>query len=277
MDELSDFCPTFDRPPVVETKISVQFAPLTGFRSGHFGLFWNDCVGVADWRIREDSPPLPKEYEHFGSKAMRPQGEVLDEEFPQVRMRLFHKTQNRRIQFQPNKLVYAWGKDKGSGSRPRFSKIKEEFEEIFEKLNAFAGSQNLPKPEVNLWELTYVNQILPGKLWTTINDWHKVLPGLFPKVGPNSVGHEWSSFLGEWFFVIPPQQGRVHVKVQKAVSNQSEDIVLLVNVTAAGEISENGTSDWKSGLDIGHRSALRVFFDLSSLEAKEEWGYKNDR
>lgn len=274
MRDPSDFCPYFERPPVIETRIGVQFSPLVGFRSGHFGLFWEECLGVDGWIIREDQPPLPTETEKFGDKRMRPPVENNDwEDCPAVRMRLSSQDKTRTVQFQPNKLVYGWTRE--DGQRPSYSEVKEQFSRVFNGLADFSEGWNLGKPRANLWEVTYVNQILPGKLWERPSDWNRVLPQLFPAGGPKAHEHEWTSFNGEWYFIIPPQMGRVRVRVQKAVANQTDAIVLLLVVTARGEIgAEGGAPDWSSGIDIGHRSAVRVFHDLASPEAREEWGLR---
>jgi uncharacterized protein (TIGR04255 family) len=273
MAETADFCPTFSSPPVMETRIGVQFAPLVGFRSGHFGLFWQECLGTEEWRILEDQPPLPKETEQFGNKRLRPVSEKQEEDdFPQVRMRLANKTAPEMVQFQANKLVYGWTRDKSP--RPSYSGVKVKCERLFERLAAFAEKWNLSKPEPDLWELTYVNKILPGKLWQTPGEWHKVLPGIFPPNGPQVTEHEWSTFSGTWYFVIPPQMGRVTVRVQKVVELKTDAIALLVVITSRGAIGSQGVPDWLTGVELGHHSAVRLFFDLASPEAREEWGYK---
>jgi hypothetical protein len=187
-------------------------------------------------------------------------------------MRLSRKDDARTTQFQPNKLIYGWNREKEQ--RPAHSEFRAEFDALYQKLEKFAESRGMGRPVANLWEMTYVNKIAPGKLWQQPSDWHRVLPGIFPTGGPQVTGHEWSTFSGTWYFVIPPQNGRVKVQVQKVVANQTKELALLVVITARGEIGDPGVSDWSSGLDLGHESAIRVFYDLSSPEAREEWGVR---
>lgn len=274
MDQPTDFCPFFERPPVIETRIGVQFSPLIGFRSGHFGLFWKECLGTDGWRILADQDAAPKEVERFGSKLLRPvTAEKEEVDFPQVCMRLSKDDFTRTVQFQPNKLTYGWSREKGP--RPSYSEVRTQFDSLYEKLERFALEWNLGEPVANLWEVTYVNKILPGDLWTSPADWHRVLPGIFPVGGPQVPGHDWSTFNGTWFFVIPPQMGRVRVRVQKVVETKTDEIVLLLVITARGEIGGVGAADWHSGLDLGHRTVVRVFYDLSSPEARNEWGLQS--
>jgi uncharacterized protein (TIGR04255 family) len=261
---------SFDRPPVIETRIGVQFAPLIGFRSGHFGLFWEECVGTKDWRILADQPASPKEIERFGSKKLRPTVEKDEGDFPQICMRLSSKD-GRTVQFQPNKLIYGWYRTEG---RPSFDEVRGQFDKLFADLERYVVKWDLGILTPNLWEVTYVNKILPGKLWQTPSDWHKVLPGIFPPGGPTVGDMDWSTFNGTWFFVIPPERGRVRMRVQKVVANQTDEILLLLVITARGEIGEPGVADWSTGLNLGHQSAARVFHDVASPKAREEWGVR---
>ena len=211
--------------------------------------------------------------ERFGSKVLRPKPEKPPEDFPQICMRLSSKDDTRTIQFQANKLIGGWNRE--TLPKITYAEAKTEYDKRFLQLETFAAKHDLGKPVANLWELTYVNKILPGVLWQKPADWHRVLPGIFPVGGPQVTGHEWATFNGSWLFVIPPQMGRIRVRVQKAVENATADVVLLLVITARCEIGESGAADWSSGIQLGHRSILKVFHDLASPEARQAWGYKS--
>jgi hypothetical protein len=59
----------FERPPVVEVAISVQFQPVTALRTPHLGLFWLELRDRFP-KIQE-LPPLPPVIESFGPPASR--------------------------------------------------------------------------------------------------------------------------------------------------------------------------------------------------------------
>ena len=260
---------SFDNPPVQETRIGLQFTPLTGFRIGHFGMLWDECFGKSDWLIREDAPASPKLTERFGSKFLKPPESAGGQpSFPQVCMRLARNDGKRTAQFQPNKLTYGWTREEEK--RPSYTTVRQEFAEIIAKFIDFVARWKLGKVVNNLWELTYVNKIVLGDSWQKPADWHLIMPGIFPVGGPQVAGHPWATFNGTWFFEIPPEKGRVQVRAQKVVENQTEEISLLLVITARGEINEK--DDWLPLLDLGHQSVLRVFHDISSLEARKKWG-----
>ena len=273
MAENVDFCPSFMCPPVVETRIGIQFSPLIGFKSGHFGLFFEECLGSKEWRLLSDQLPTPKEMERFGSKVLRPNSDKQEDDIPQVCMNLTNKDNSRSVQFQTNKLVYSW--IRRNASHPSYHEVRSEFDKLFSRLKDFAAKWGMGDIAVNLWKLSYVNTIRPGKLWENPADWNRVLPGIFPSGGPRIIGHDWSTFDGSWFFEMPRQVGRVKVRVQKAVANQTEEVLLLLVITARGEIGQTGASDWSSGLELGHQSAVRVFHDIASPEARKEWGMQS--
>ena len=66
--------------------------------------------------------------------------------------------------------------------------------------------------------------------------------------------------------------GRLHVVVRQAHSTETNQTVLLLQMTARGPIGKDDSQDLKSGLDLGHQAAVSAFFALTSQPAKEHWG-----
>ena len=55
--------PDYDRPPVVETYLGVQFSPLVKFSIPHFGLYWAKIRdNYPDFQVQ---PLLPTVMEQF--------------------------------------------------------------------------------------------------------------------------------------------------------------------------------------------------------------------
>ena len=176
MVEPEDLAILFERAPIVETRASIQFSPLLGFRSGHFGLFWEKCLSAEDWRILKDASLEPKIIEQFGDKRLRPSIDEGLDDVPKVRIRLSRKDKTRLVQFQPNKLLYSWLR---ADAKQPIESVKGEFGGLWDRLQLFVTEQELGKLEPDLWELGYVCTVPPGALWTTPADWSQVFPGLF--------------------------------------------------------------------------------------------------
>lgn len=272
MTEIATFNPIFSNPPVVETRLAVQFEPLGGFESAHFGLFWQECLGLENWLPLTDQPAANREFEQFGYSRLRPSqpqtgtGIVL----PNVRFRRSDKM--RTVQLQSDRFTYGWNREEGK--RPSYAVARPEFDAAYQKFEAFCDERMSLKPELNLWQITYVNAIPQGTLWGRLTDWHGVLPGLFSDKSSASTSLEWATFDGTWYFALPNELGRVRVRVQKAVRGVSDDVVLLVVLRAQGEIGPTRSPDWATGMSSGHEAITRLFCDLISARAKEEWGFE---
>ncbi len=213
-----------------------------------------------------DEKPLPEYAERFDDahlKLTRPDTSATFK----VRLKLKSPDRSRTIQIQPDKFYYSWARD-GSHA-PGYTTIRPEFDRLFDAFQQFTRASGIGEPVPNLWEVMYVNQIPPGKLWTEPKDWYRVLPTLFPENGPTCEGVRFATYQGEWHFEIQPQRGRIHLRVAKMVMNQRPDPVLFINLTARGQIS--AVTDWGAGLDLGHDSCVRLFRAITSDEAQREW------
>lgn len=258
----------FDSPPVVESWFGVQFSPLLGIQSGHFGLLWSSVFG-GDWFLGEDRTPLPKISERFGSKQLNAVEEVA-ESWPQVRMTL-RNDDGRSVQFQANRVICAANNRKLPG---RESNLRARLMDAFAHVERFAEVEDLGKPVADAWEVNYLCSIPQGDLWQKPADWHRIFPALFPATA-SVAGFAWGTFDGRWYFELPDKAGRVRVEIKKVVVNQTDEIVIWCLVTARGEVAALSTGDWVAGLDLGVKAATQVFTELASDEAKKAWGAKS--
>jgi len=263
--------PVFEDPPVIETVLGVQFAPLNGLTSAHVGWFWKTHLD-GEWQKVAETVALPDEFERFeATPPGRVQFRVEPIRFP-GRVLISQVNDGRMIQIQPTRFHYNW--NRVGGEYPRYRKVLEEFDRHFGSFCRFVAEAKLGEVVPNQWELTYIDSIPQGALWNTPADWHEVLPGLFSPPGP--VGSSrLESVGGEWHFEIPPQRGRLHVTVQFARVGDDPTPVLLLQTTARGLIGPEGASSLKEGLELGHRAAVDLFVGITSDKARSAWGRKS--
>lgn len=266
--------PDFERPPVVETVLGVQFDPLLELENAHLGLFWKKLG--SDWPTANDAAFLDSQFERFGDdRIFRPLGIKFGiSQIPPLRIQIKNKDDNRMIQLQNQRFHFNWlGKDEAE--YPRFNSVKPEFVHAFHELEQFVDQESLGKFRPNQWEVTYVNQIPKGELWETPEDW----PGIFNFFGSFSSDHNLisaESFLGEWHYVIEPQQGRLHINLKHSKNSDGE--LLLLNFTARGSIGkENGVENYSDGLDLGRNTIVTAFKDLTTQKAHNYWGLIDDK
>ena len=166
----SNRLPEFDDPPVSEVAISVEFAPLEGWRGPHAGLYWGRIN--ADYPATDTLPPLPSQIEKFGSEFW---------EHPNVRIEMVNPEMARfwfiadpptnLIQVQRDQFIINWRKIKGDEIYPRFSdELRPQFVREWRRFSDFVTQSKLGAIEVRQCEVTYVNELQQGKSWNTFDD-----------------------------------------------------------------------------------------------------------
>jgi uncharacterized protein (TIGR04255 family) len=264
--------PHFNSPPVVETILGVQFLPIPGFRTSHFGAFWKS-LPENEWPFVNDVAPLPPQFERFGTPspwdAALPKLQVRSD--VPVRVQITNRSRNRMIQLQNGRLHFNWLGRSGE-EYPRYEAIRDGFREVFEKFAEFLSRERIGAMEVNQWEVTYVNHIPKGTVWNSPSDWSFFRP--LTGYAMNEELATGESFSGEWSFVIPPQRGRLHVNWQHGLlpPPNSQELISL-NLTARGPTA-NGHSPWEAvqeGIDLGREVIVRAFASLMSESAKQTW------
>ena len=81
---------------------------------------------------------------------------------------------------------------------------------------------------------------------------------------------------GEMVFEVVPERGRLHVQVSSGKSQDSENELLALNLTARGQvIPNNPTFTLESGIELGHRVIVEMFSKMASESAQKFWGRKD--
>src|SRR4051812_26322819 len=94
---------SYDKPPVVETVMGIQFEPVPGFTNGHLGLFWARLGGRKGWPTAKDVPPLVQEFERFGDEQEWAPLETIKfglSGVPTSRLQLRNSSGDRMLQIQ---------------------------------------------------------------------------------------------------------------------------------------------------------------------------------
>lgn len=261
----------FENPPVVETVLGVQFAPLPALTSGHFGWFWKSYLDPS-WRTARDAPWLPDQFERFGDQpaAVVPLLHLVPADQP-ARLQISNAGDDRVIQVQRTRLLYNWRRREQA--YPRHESALAEFKRHLDRFRAFAADAGLGELIPNQWELNYVNHIAQGRLWQSPADWSRILPGLLGRhTGQEGVRLE--SQASEWHFEIEPHRGRLHASVKHGRIRDAE--VLVLQLAARGPIGGDVGQTLDAGLELGHRVIVRSFVEWTSPEAQEYWRRRSE-
>jgi len=174
------------------------------------------------------------------------------------------------IQVQNTRYVCNWRKR--SVEYPSFGTLFPEFRSAFDGFCCFARASSFPSPTPNQWEITYINHLERGEMWTTLDDWKTIVPGFFIPRG-NEGPLSFDEFSGAWQLVIGDNLGRLHVVLNhgKLSTETLGPEVLSLMFTARGPIDPTRGLDVATGLQLGHKTIVRTFTEITSDAAHKAW------
>lgn len=270
---MSTKLPEFERPPVVEVAISVQFnAPVLD--GPQVMLRWSEIRGR--FPRYQVAPPLPRSIERFDG----PQAPEFEIQFgnapitPQLLM--MTQTGEEALQLQENRIGYTWRKLNQEGVYPRYSRIREIFQGELENFRTYIRGTGLDTFSPVQCELAYVDALLPQPgIWGSHSELGKVIPSVAPGLTKGLLPpSEETNFTTT--FVIPDDSGnswgRLHVTVEPRFLSPDQIPMYLMTTRVRGAPKGGGTSDIFHVLDTWHSWILRAFVDLTSPEMHHAWG-----
>ncbi len=263
--------PEFEKPPVVEVAVSVQFdapaldGPLLMFR-------WTQ---VRDRFPRyEQAPPLPALVETFGG----PQGPRFEFQIsdvpPTPRLLLISKSEAKVLQIQEDRFGCSWRKLKPEHEYPRYAKIIEEFKIQLAGFQTFLSEEGLEDLSPVQCEVTYVNVILPEGVWNSHSDLGKIIPSATPHLtegflpAPEQTGYA-SQYIIFGDGEIP--RGRLYVSVEPSYLLADKMPMYLMKLTFRGAPQGCGAEGIIETMDLGHEWIVRGFATLTSSEMHRAW------
>lgn len=264
--------PAFERPPVVETVLGVEFAPIGRWGIPHFGLYWEAIR--TDYPEFVVQPPLRSHIEQFAGASFGPNQARLEPlAEPAARCWFINEAQDRLIQVQKDRFIHNWRRPEQSRVYPRYGALRPLFEAEWERFLAFVRQHALGDPEVRQCEVTYVNHIEMDDGWRSFSDLNAVLP-FWKGLGDADFLPEPETAHVEVRFLMPDQRGRLHAELRHALRGADAKEVLLLTLTARGRPSSSKTADVMSWLDMGREWVVRGFEDLTTEEMHRRWGRK---
>lgn len=269
--------PTFEKPPIVEFVLGIQFDALSGLSTAHYGQFW-DLLGRDDWTGPRDQAPIQEAFERFDRKPIAAELKLQLETMPPLpRLTLIsnREDKDRLVQFQPTRLHLNWRPVEKKSSYPSYKSLIAEFEDTVDKLREFCQQIDIPTPQINQWEITYVDRFAKGELWQTPSDWGRILPGLFASNEvPAIEGLRMDNRSRQWSFEIEPALGRLHVRTSVARGPKPDDEALIVTLTARGPLNPEMTPTYRDGLELGHAVSVNQFLAFVDDDLRKSWREK---
>ncbi len=255
--------PSFERPPVNEVVLGMQFAaPELGVV--HVGGLYKRLQ--ANYSHIQQVPPLQVTFETFAPSPgpMALQISILP---PFPRQWFIADDGERLIQFQADRLLANWRQQTGGGPYPRYSKVREVF------LDALGAFEDLMQKDVqaafspNQCEVTYINQIdLTGP-----EEWGQ--PGRWLRLwNDEPEGSEVARFSTQ--HLIKDEFGQPYARLTTTVEpGQAADrSVLQLSLSVRGRPQTPDISGVLAFCDMGRERIVRRFASITTDAAHKVWG-----
>lgn len=245
--------------PVIETVLSAQFEPISGLRTAHLGLLWNEFKET--FPQTEERPPIEPVIEQFPEVPLALQGiKIMPvNEMPTPRLWFVSATGNEMIQVQRDRFIKNWRKEGEQELYPRYENIRPKFDRDFAIFKAFLEKGGFDSLSINQCEVSYVNHIVAGDNWTHFGDADKIFtffraPSANPPGSPEDLSVHCRFLIPDGGRAI----GRLHVDIRPAIRNSDNIPMYVMNLTARGQIG-----DGFDFFEIGHRWIVDTFKGLT--------------
>ena len=277
--ETSELPVTYERPPIVEVALSIQFSATPTIGIERFGEFWSSHkAAYPDVAVVPSIPPCTEDFGHETRwRPLNPKFSFSDK--PECRLQMKSSDGQWMAQLQADRVVVNWLKKGDDYSR--FPEALSRFVSFLNKWTEYLDSSDLAETQLQFWELSYVNRIEKKDLWATPADWPSVFPGLFGEASAMAGNQDLRGFQGHWVWHIADPLSNIYVDLRPGVSkeNASEDVIFF-RLTARGPFTfENGedrVEGIKSNFSGGRAAIANLFNKIISTNAKQAWGYVNE-
>jgi uncharacterized protein (TIGR04255 family) len=262
----------FDRPPVAEVALAVQFAEPVTDEATTLGRFWPKIQ--SRFPVVETQPALPPIAEDFSAA---PQPQVMFQMLsgpPSPRYWLQTDDRTGLFQVQPDRIAYNWRKEPGDVPYPRYPQLRAEFFELYETFRETCAAQgNDPVPT---WcEITYINPIeIPagnesGDLGVLLRRIHS-----FDLL---ALGAPEDATFNERYVLSRDGNpyGRLSVSATHAVRIQDHAKIVVLTLTARGLANPMTTEGVAAFLDEGRTLIVTGFKDMTTETMHREWGLRD--
>jgi uncharacterized protein (TIGR04255 family) len=257
--------PKYNKPPVIETVLGVQFAPLKSFSMPHFGLFWSEIR--ATYPRQEMKEPIANVVEDVVGTPAPDKISIRLTSEPEARCWFLNASGTELIQLQNDHFVRNWRKVTGSEEYPSYDLLRPRFERDWDHLISFLDREGIGQPEVNQCEVTYINHLAVEV--DELGSAHRFAHGLSSLAGQFLPPPETTQLVVR--YLMADKKGRLHVVVRPGIRLDDRHPVLQLTLTARGAPASSRRADILAWFDVGHEWVVRGFSDFTRPEMHAIW------
>src|SRR5208337_1779423 len=153
----------YEKPPVAETALGLAFPPIKGWNIFHLGLFW---ARLRD-RYQHVEARLPAGSVQIDDFDLRLGPEIHLESLP-LRAWYVDLSKSQLLQIQSNAFIRNWRALEAEQKYIHYSELRPLFQEDWRAYREFLATENLPDPHVFQCEVTYINHLVKGREWNSL-------------------------------------------------------------------------------------------------------------
>jgi uncharacterized protein (TIGR04255 family) len=262
--------PEYERPPVVEVALGVQFQPIVKFRAPHVGLLWEEWRD--DYPILDEVPPLDPTVEQEGPTP-RTRFEITSLP-PMMRYWFLSEDGSRLLQVQRDRIILNWRKvPTGPQIYPHYGTLREEFIRRLGQFVDFLLNHSLGELAMMQAELNYINSLPVGQGFERPGDLHRALRTL-ASVEQSSILSDPEEVRVSHVYRVDSEAGapaRCYVVLEPGLTPLEEQSFLLT-LTVRGKPFGEGVPETTKFLDFGHDEIVRRFTEVTTEAMHVLWG-----
>jgi uncharacterized protein (TIGR04255 family) len=256
--------PKFNKPPVVETALSIQFKELRGFRSVHFGQFHTVIQG--EYPHVEDHPRLGRIAERFPQGSGPPQISLGPAPLTQRTWFRDSAKGGQLVQLQADRFAFNWRQEHPSKPYPSYSKNSEKCFQAYDRFLQFCDHVGLGPVEPDHYEVVYVNHIVPRDDEKAVDLFEKVFVGL-DWVSANGFLPRPESATLNRTFTMPDNRGRLYAEAHIATAPDKPQIVRLNMI---GRVVHRDGESVGDSMKLAHDWVVHGFVSVTREEIRHK-------
>lgn len=257
--------PDFEKPPLDEVVLGVQFEALPGYTSVFAHEVWQ--LFQHNYPVVSEHPLLSPSFESFGGGNPQPSLQFQLGPAPIGSRQWFSTEQgNDLIQFQADRFIVNWRKQPRPQDYPRFEGISETFEANLRLLRDYAINRFNSPLAVNQCEVAYVN-IIPVDEFSDANRWFKLWEN--GEIAIENLNINFDE-------VVKGEDGRAYARlkhhIQSVFATDGSHKAFRLSLTFAGKPKG---SEIENAMDLIRKGRERIvarFAQVTTQEAQKLWG-----
>jgi uncharacterized protein (TIGR04255 family) len=264
---------TFERAPVAEVALAVQFEPNT-ISALQAALFRERIQAV--FPEYQDQIARPPASEDFSIGEAKPPFSIeLMAGSPGQRYWFLTQDGSQLVQLQHDLLAVNWRRLPSGADYPRYGTLRASLLAHLGEMNEILGSQEEAPIKPNWCEVTYINHITPLEGETDRPSPDRLLRWFAPQTA-GSLPNAEDVQLNARFLMNPESpRGRLHVALGSAFRAEDRLPIWVLTLTVRARSSEPTIEGAVATLDESHEWADRSFEEMTTDEMHAAWGLRH--